>query len=58
MKKLFKKRIKENMKHKEKDEKKEKRIERDKTDPQSKIKAYEKKRKMYRNFYISKSKDN
>ena len=36
---------------------KTKRIERDKTDPQSKLKAYEKK-KMYKNFCISKSKDN
>ena len=44
------------MKHKEKNE--NKRIERDKTDPQSKLKAYEKKKKMYRSFYISKSKDN
>ena len=39
---------------------KKKRIERDKTDPQSKLKAYEKKKekKIYRSFYISKSKDN
>ena len=42
------------MKYKEKDEKK--RIERDKTDPQSKLKAYEK--KMYKSFCISKPKDN
>ena len=42
MKKLSKKRIEENMKHKEKDEKK--RIEKDKTDPWSKLKAYEKKK--------------
>ena len=46
------------MKHKEKDEKKRrKRIETDKTDPQSKLKVYEKKKK-YKSFYISKSKDN
>ena len=46
------------MKHKEKDEKKRrKRIERGKTNPQYKLKAYEKKKK-YRNFYISKPKDN
>ena len=37
---------------------KTKRIERDKMDPQSKLNAYEKKKKMYRSFYISKSKDN
>ena len=42
------------MKHKEKDEKK---IERDKTDPQSKLKAYEN-IYIYISFYISKSKDN
>ena len=36
---------------------KTKRIERNKMDPQSKLKAYEKK-KMYKSFYISKSKDN
>ena len=41
------------MKHKEKKIK----IERDKTNSQSKLKAYEKK-KMYRSFCISKSKDN
>ena len=56
MKKLFKKRIGENMKHKKKI--KIKRIKKDKTDLQSKLKAYEKKKKMYRSFYISKSKDN
>ena len=44
------------MKYKEKDEKK--RIERDKTDPYSKLKAYEKKKKMYRSFCISKPKYN
>ena len=43
------------MKHKENYEKKE----RKKMDPQSKLKAYEKKkRKIYRSFYISKQKDN
>ena len=49
------------MKHKKKMKKRRKRIERDKIDPQSKLKAYEKrkgKRKMYRSFYISKPKDN
>ena len=34
------------------------RIERDKIDPQSKLKVYEKKRKMYKKFCISKPKDN
>ena len=43
------------MKHKKR--MKKKRIERDKTDPQSKLKAYEKK-KIYRSFCISKPKDN
>ena len=37
---------------------KTKKIERDKMDLQSKLKAYEKKKKLYRSFYISKSKDN
>ena len=37
---------------------KTKKIERDKMDPQSKLKTYEKKKKKYKNFYISKSKDN
>ena len=47
------------MKHKEKDEKKRKRIERDKMDPQSKLKAYEKKKeKCIKKFCISKPKDN
>ena len=44
MKKLSKKIIEENMKHKIKDEKKRQRIEKDKTDLQSKLKAYEKKK--------------
>ena len=47
------------MKYKEKDEKKRRnRIEIDKTDPYSKLKAYEKKKNIYRSFYISKPKDN
>ena len=46
MKKLFQKRIEENIKYKEKDgQKKRKRIERDKMDSQSKLKVYEKKKK-------------
>ena len=42
------------MKYKEKDEKK--RIERDKTDPQSKLKAYEKKKKNVQKFLYFKIK--
>ena len=46
------------MKHK-KEKMKTKKIERDKTDPQFKLKAYEKKKtKIYKSFYISKSKNN
>ena len=56
MKKLSKKRIEENMKHKEKKMKKII-IERDKMDPQSKLKT-DKKKKMYRSFCISKPKNN
>ena len=46
------------MKYKEKyEEKKEKELKQT-NDPQSKLKAYEKKKKMYKSFCISKPKDN
>ena len=57
MKKLSKKEEEENIKNKEKDEKKQE-LKETRMDPESKLKAYEKKKKMYRNFCVSKLKDN